>query len=127
MGNSRIRHLAVLAILGAYIVPGLLCSSDLLGRPLFVKLDASLSAVNDRSIDLDERPYWTSHRHLIFSEHFSDDQSLNAASPWISVVTPRRFSEIPQVFIPSPIALFRPNPLRAPPPCSSNDLINSPC
>ncbi len=116
MGNSRIRHIVIAGILGAYMVPGILSSTSLLGQALFFKLDPSFSVHNDRSIDIDERPYWTSHRHFTSSEQFSSGQFLNVAGPWISIITPLRYTEIPAAYIPTPIPLFPPNPLRAPPP-----------
>ena len=115
MGNSRIKHLLVIAILGTYVVPCMLSSRSLLGQPLFFKLDPSFSVHNDRNIDIDERPYWTSHRHLTSSEHFSNDQVLNAAVLWTSIVDPQCFCEMPAVFIPTPVIIFPPNYLRAPP------------
>ncbi len=115
MGNSRIRNIVIAAILGAYMVPSILSPTSLLGQSLIFKLDPSFTVQNGRSIDVDERPYWTSHRHLTFSEQLSGDQILNSAEPWISIVASQRLSNIPAVFIPTPIPLFPPNPLRAPP------------
>jgi hypothetical protein len=115
MGNSSVRHLVIAGILGAYMVPGILSSTSLLGQALFFKLNPFFSVHNDRSIDIDERPYWTSHRHLTSSEQFSGDQFFNVAVPWISIITPLCYTEISAAFIPTPIPLFPPNPLRAPP------------
>ena len=59
MGNSRIRHIGIAAILAAYMVPGICSQESFFGQALFFKLDPSFSVQNGRSIDLDERPYWT--------------------------------------------------------------------
>ena len=81
MRDSRINRLFVGTILWAYLVTGALSSRSLLGQELFFKLDSSLSVQNERSIDLDERPYWTSHKHLTSPEQFSSDHILSAAEP----------------------------------------------
>ena len=88
MKGFRLNLLGVGAILAAYLVTGILSPKSLHGQDFFLKLNNSLSVQNERSIGFDERPFWTSHKHLISSEQFSGDHILNTAKPWISVITP---------------------------------------
>jgi len=115
MKDSRFNHLIVGTILGAYLITGALSPQIHLGQVLLFKLGNSLSVHNDQSIDLDERPYWTSHKHLTSSEQFSSDHILSAAEPWISVIASDRSVEIPATHLPAPAPLFLSNTLRAPP------------
>jgi hypothetical protein len=103
------------ALLVAYMVPGFLSPESLFGQALFFKLDSSLSVRNDRSIALDERPYWTSHKHLTSSEQFLSDHILSVAEPLMSVITPERSVEIQAAILPTPTSLCPQNALRAPP------------
>ena len=115
MRNSGIRHIVVVGILGAYLAAGILSSRSLPGLAIIFKLDNSSPFQNEQSTPLDGRPFWTSHKHVASIEKSSDDQFLSTSVPWISVITPNSFSEIPVVFVPTPIPIFPPNPLRAPP------------
>ena len=115
MRNSGLGRLITGAILGAYLITGILSPRGLLLQALHFKLDRSLSLRNERSNDLDERPYWTSHKHLISSEQFSGDHILNTAKPWISVITPTLYLKTQAVFLPTLAYLFPQNALRAPP------------
>ena len=91
MEDLRFNRLTVAVLLSAYLVTGILSPTVLLGQALFfLKLDNSISVRNDRSIALDERPYWTSHKHLISPEQFSNDHILSVTGPWISVIAPKR-------------------------------------
>ncbi len=115
MRDSRINRFFVGTILWAYLVTGALSPRSLLGQELFIKLDSFLSVQIERSIDIDERPYWTSHKHLTSSEQFSGDHILSAAGPWIGVVAPERSVEIQPARLPGPASFVPSNTLRAPP------------
>jgi hypothetical protein len=115
MKNSRVSHFVVGAIIAAYLVPAILSPRNLPGQPLIFELHSSLSVQNDRSIDLDERPYWTSHRHLTSSERFLSDHILTIAEPLMGVITPERSGEIQATFLPPHTSLSPQSALRAPP------------
>jgi len=115
MRNSRLFRIIIGTLLGAYLIPAILSPRNLPGDALVFKLDSSLSVQNGRSIDLDERPYWTSHRHLTSSEQFLSDHILSIAEPLMGVITPERSLEIQAAFLPTPTALCPQNALRAPP------------
>jgi hypothetical protein len=115
MKGFRLNLLGVGAILAAYLVTGILNPKSLHGQEFFLKLNNSLSVRNERSIGLDERPFWTSHKHLTSSEKSSGDHILRTTEPWSSVTASERFVAILAVFFPIPIPLFPPNALRAPP------------
>ena len=115
MKNSRLSRLIIGALLAAYLIPAILSPRNLLGDALIFKLNSSLSVQNDRSINIDERPYWTSHKHLTSSEQFLSDHILSIAEPLMSVITPERSLEIQTAFLPIPISLCPQNALRAPP------------
>jgi hypothetical protein len=115
MRNSGLGRLITGVILGAYLVTGILSPRGLLLQALHFKLDNSLSFRNERSNDIDERPYWTSHKHLISSEQFSGDHILNTAKPWISVITPTLSLKTQAAFLPTLAYFFPQNALRAPP------------
>ncbi len=115
MRNSRLFRVIIGALLAAYLIPAILSPRNLPGDALIFKLHSSLSVQNSRSIDLDERPYWTSHRHLTSSEQFLSDHILSVAEPLMSVITPERSVEIQAVFLPTPTSLCPQNALRAPP------------
>ncbi|MGA9407728.1 MAG: hypothetical protein WBW71_11405 [Bacteroidota bacterium] len=115
MRDSRFNRLAIGIILSAYLVTGALSPQSLLGQALFLKLNSFLPIQNEHSIVLDERPFWTSHKHFVQSTQSSDDYILNAADPLISAATPEWIGEIQAVCIPTPAPLFPPNSLRAPP------------
>ena len=115
MSDSKFNRRFIGAILVAYMVTGALSPRSLLGQVLFFKLDNAPSVQNERSIDLDERPYWTSHKHLTSSEQFSSDHILNIAEPWISVIAPERFVEIQVAYLPTLAPLFSSITFRAPP------------
>ena len=115
MRDSGINRFVVGIILSAYLVTGALGTGSLLGQTLFFRLTNSLSVQKERSVDLDERPYWTSHKHLISSEQFSSDHILSTAEPWISVIIPEQSVEIEAAHLPIPALLFPSNTLRAPP------------
>ncbi len=115
MRNPSVFRLIVGVLLAAYLFPAILSPRNLSGEALIFKLDSSLSVPNVRSIDLDERPYWTSHRHLTTSEQFLSDHILCMADPLMSVIAPERILEIQAAFLPTPTALCPQNALRAPP------------
>ena len=115
MNNSRISHAVVGAIIAAYLVPAILSPRNLLGQSLIFELHSSLSVQNNRSVDLDERPYWTSHRHLISSERFLSDHCLTTSEPLMGVITPERSVEIQAALLPIHTSLSPQNALRAPP------------
>ncbi|HTR80959.1 MAG TPA: hypothetical protein VMM58_04955 [Bacteroidota bacterium] len=115
MRVSKFDRLAVGIILSAYLVAGALSPKNLLDEALFFKTDKALSGQADRSIIFDELPFWTSHKHLTSSEQFSKHCILDAAEPWISVLSSERFGEIAAVFFPTPARSFSPTALRAPP------------
>ncbi len=116
MEDLRFNRLTVAVLLSAYLVTGILSPTVLLGQALFfLKIDNSISVRNDRSIALDERPYWTSHKHLVSTEQFSNDHTLSITGPWISVITPKRSIQIQTTFLPTPAYLSPQNALRAPP------------
>jgi len=108
-------RLIVSAILGAYLATGVLSTRSLLGQELFSKLDQSLSGQDQRSIALDDRPFWTSHKHLISPENFFDDHNLNLAEPWNGAVSSEKFAEIPPMYLPVDSPYFSATALRAPP------------
>ncbi len=115
MRNSKFPRLLIAVLLGAYLVPGILNSRALFGPALFFKLSSSLSVQNDRSIDLDERPYWISHKHLTSSEQFSSDHILTAGEPWVSGIIPELFIEIAAAYPPAHAYFFPQIAFRAPP------------
>ncbi|MGA7160893.1 MAG: hypothetical protein WBZ48_07815 [Bacteroidota bacterium] len=115
MRYTRLHRLIVGIILSAYLVTGALSAQVHLRQTLFFKLDKSFSVHNDQSIDLDERPYWTSHKHITSSEQFSSDHILSAAEPWISVIATEQSVEIPATHLPASVPLISSNTLRAPP------------
>jgi len=115
MKESYYKRFAVAIILFAYLGTGNLSPMNLLGQSFYFKLDASRTIHNERSIDLDERPYWTSHKHITSSEQFSNDHVLSTAESWISPVVPKQTIEIPADFPPTPGHLLPQSPLRAPP------------
>jgi hypothetical protein len=115
MNKPRYNRTAVAIILVAYLGTGNLSPMNLLGQSYYFKLDSSRTLHNERSIDLDERPYWTSHKHITSSEQFSSDHLLSTAEPWISAVVPKQTIEIPADFPPTPAHLLPQSPLRAPP------------
>jgi hypothetical protein len=115
MKNSRVSDFVVGIILAAYLIPAILSPRNLPGETLIFKLHSSLSVQNDRSIDLDERPYWTSHRHLNSSERFLSDHVLSIAEPLMGAITPERSVEIQAAFLPPHTSLSPQNALRAPP------------
>lgn len=115
MRNSRLFRLILGGLLAAYLIPAILSPRNLIGQTLIFELHSSLSVQKGRSIDLDERPYWTSHRHLTSSEQFFSDHILSIAEPLMSVITPECSVEIQSAFLPTPAALCPQNALRAPP------------
>jgi hypothetical protein len=115
MNNSRVSHFVVGAIIAAYLVPAILSSRNLPGQALVFELHSSLLVQTVRSIDTDERPYWTSHRHLISSERFLSDHIFAAAEPLMGVVTAERSLEIQAAFLPLHPSPSPQNALRAPP------------
>lgn len=115
MENLRFNRLHVAVLLAAYLVTGILSPTTLLCQTSFFKLNNSISARDDRSIALDERPYWTSHKHLTSLEQFSSDHILNAAEPWISATDSEQTIDLHTVFLSTPAFLFSSNALRAPP------------
>ena len=90
MRNPSVFRLIVGVLLAAYLFPAILSHRNLSGEALIFKLDSSLSVPNVRSIDLDERPYWTSHRHLTTSEQFLSDHILCMADPLMGVIAPEQ-------------------------------------
>jgi len=115
MKNPALRGLIIGILLGAYMVPGILSRENLLGQILSLKLDSAPSVHADRSINLDERPYWTSHRHILASVQFFGDQILFAVEPWLSAVKLQQHREIQGSF-PTLLANSSPhNAFRAPP------------
>ena len=115
MNNSRVNHFVVAAIIAAYLVPAILSPRNLPGQTLIFKLHSSLSVQNNRNIDSDERPYWTSHRHLISSERFLSGHMLTAAEPLMDVITDERSVPIQAAFLQIPTSLSPSSALRAPP------------
>lgn len=115
MKNSTFDRFAVAAILFAYLGTGNLSPMNLLGQSFFLKLDDSRSLHNERSINLDERPYWTSHKHITSSEQFSTDHLLTAAEPWVSAAVAKQTIEIPADVPPTPGHILPQSLLRAPP------------
>jgi|SRR5208283_3039875 len=115
MRNFRISHIVAAVVFGAYLATGILSPSNILVRTLLHKVDHSVSIQNNHSSDPDERPYWTSHKHLISTEKSSGDHLLGTAGPWTKVITPQRLIELPIAFIPISTLLFSSDPLRAPP------------
>jgi hypothetical protein len=115
MKDSHYNRFAVAIVLVAYLGTGNLSPMNLLGQSFYFKLGASRALHNERSIDLDERPYWTSHKHITSSEQFSADHTLSTAQPWVSAVVPKLTIET-TADIPPTSAYFLPqSPLRAPP------------
>ena len=115
MKGFRLNLLGVWAILAAYLATGILSPKSLHGQEFFLKPNNSLSVRNEQSIGLDERPFWTSHKHLTSSENSPGDHILRTAEPWSSVTASERFVTIQALFFPIPIPLFPANALRAPP------------
>jgi hypothetical protein len=115
MRNSRLFRVIIAALLATYLIPAILSPRNLPGDALIFKLHSSLSVQNGRSIDLDERPYWTSHRHLTSSERFLSDHILSIAEPLMGAIAPEQSVEIQAAFLPPYISLFPQNALRAPP------------
>lgn len=115
MEHLRFNRLSVATLLAAYLVTGSLSPTTLLCQALFFKLDNSISVRDDQSIVLDERPYWTSHKHLTSPEQFSNDHILGAAEPWTSAIGSEQTLDIQAAILPSPAPLFSSNALRAPP------------
>jgi hypothetical protein len=115
MRNSRFIRNVVGAILGAYLVTGILSPRSLQGHALFLKLEKSFSVQNELSIVIDGRPYWTSHKHIIPSEKFSGNYALRTPEPLIGAIAPERTVEILAAFLPTSTPLFSSNHLRAPP------------
>jgi len=115
MNNPALRGIIIGILLGAYMVPGILSRENLFGQPLFFKLHSTPSVHVDRSINLDARPYWTSHRHIVSSEKVFSDQILFTIEPWLGAVKLRHRREIKGSF-PTLLANSSPhNAFRAPP------------
>gem|GEM_PF-5271144 len=115
MRHRRFNRLSVTAVLAAYLVTSVFSATSLLGQSSFFKLDNSISFRNDRSIVLDERPYWTAHKHLISSEQSSSDHILGTASPSINVIESEGTLDRHEIYLPAASHLFSSNALRAPP------------
>ncbi len=115
MRNSKLFRFIIGALLAAYLIPAILSQRNLIGQTLIFELHSSLSVQSGQSIDLDERPYWTSHRHLTSSEQFLSDHILSIAEPLMGVITHERSLEIQAAFLPTLTALCPQNALRAPP------------
>ena len=115
MKHSGYNRLIIALILGAYLVTGALSPRTMLSQDLFSKLGQSLSAQAQRSIVLDERPYWTSHKHLISSEQSSGDHDLSIAEPWNGHISSDRLVEVPPQFFPIDSPVTSSASLRAPP------------
>ena len=115
MNNSRVNHFVVVAIIAAYLVPAILSPRNLPGQALIFKLHSSLSVQNNRNIDSDERPYWTSHRHLISSERFLSGHILTAAERLMDLIPDEQSVPGQAAFLPLPRTLSPSSALRAPP------------
>ena len=104
-----------MALLAAYLITGALSPKTLLGQSLFVKLDQSLSGQDARSIVFDERPFWTSHKHLQSSERWTEYDAVPPSGFWSPVFDFEPF------FVPRDRDIHRDGPsfpaaaLRAPP------------
>lgn len=115
MRSSRFIRNIVVAILGAYLLTGILSPRSVQGQAFFLKLEKSFSVQNELTILIDARPYWTSHKHLIPSENFSGDYALRTTEPLISAIALGRTIEIHTAFLPTSTLLYSSNALRAPP------------
>ncbi len=115
MNISRVKHIAVVAIIAAYLVPAILSARNLPGQALIFELHSSLSVQNGRGSDLDARPYWASHRHLMSSERFLSDHIPAASKPLMSVIIPERTVETQAAVSPLAHTLSPQSALRAPP------------
>ncbi len=82
MKTSRAARVIVWGILGAYLVPGNLDQHALFGHLPSCSLDSFSLVRIERTINRDERPCWTSHRHLILSEKFSGDHLIGESGPY---------------------------------------------
>lgn len=115
MRSSGLGRIIIGVVLGAYLGTGILSPRVPLVQMLHGKFDNSLSFQNERSIDIDETPYWTSHKHLTTPELFSSDHIICAAEPWVSVITPELSFEIQSAILPIPAPFSPSNAFRAPP------------
>lgn len=115
MKHTPFTRIITTALLAAYLATGILSPTCLLSQSSFFKLDNSITFRNDRSIALDERPYWTSHKHLISSEQFSNDHILGAAAPWINAADTGETVASHAIILPAASTSFSSNALRAPP------------
>jgi len=113
--NRRLSSPLLIALLATYLVTGVLSPKMLLAQSLFAKLDQSLSGQDQHSIVLDERPFWTSHKHLQSSERWSGLEAFPIPGVWSPVITAER------LIIPGDHQTYRESPyfpsaaLRAPP------------
>ena len=105
----------VAVLLAAYLITGVLSPKTLLGESLFTKLDQSLSGQSTHSIVLDERPFWTSHKHLESSDRWFEQHAVLTSGLWSPVFNLELFLTPLDREIHPDLPCFPTAALRAPP------------